>query len=206
MAEYVAAVAFNEPTQTYAGLSKIREVADTGAFRLKSAAIVERAQDGSFRCSEGSDNDDGMRTLGGTLVGMLIGVLGGPIGVLLGTGFGALGGVLFDARRIDRGTDALAEFSKAVPPGTNAILMETEEGTTDALDNTVSRLGGKIYRRDSYEVLAELEAQQKAAEAAAEAAREQMKEAKRVEHKEGLHDRVAALKAKFSHHEDSPNT
>ena len=77
--------------------------------------------------------------------------------------------------------DAITEFGKTVRPGGNAILAQTDEADTAALDALVTKYDGAIVRRPLDEVLAELEAQQDAAEAAAEAARKKLHDEKKVE-------------------------
>jgi hypothetical protein len=117
--------------------------------------------------------------------------------MLLGWGVGATIGAAVDARRIEEGTEAIAEFGQIVPAGGNAILAETTEASTAALDSFVADLGGTILRRSREDVIAELEAQHIALEQAQRAARKAIHEDKRRERHENLEHRVAALKAKF---------
>ena len=160
------------------------------------------------RCDDATRERNGAKSrdccrLGGTLgitcyQGGLSGVLGGPLGVLLGFGLGAAGGALVDASRSDDLDDAITEFGKTVRPGGNAIIAQTDEADTAALDALVTKYDGAIVRRPLDEVLAELEAQQDAAEAAAEAARKKLHDEKKAEKKEKREERVEKLKAKFS--------
>lgn len=195
MADYAVAITFPDNSMTYEALSKISSTAR--GFELRSAGIVERDKDGHLHVAERSDFDAAVGFAGGSLIGMLVGVLGGPIGMLLGWGVGATAGALFDADRMDKGDEAIAQFGQSVAPGRNAILAETVEPTTDPLDTFVKSMGGTIVRRPLDEVVAELEAQQFAAEEAVRAAHKAMREEKKQQHKEKLQERVDALKAKF---------
>ncbi len=196
MTEYVVAISFPENSTTYEVYNTITN--SGSSVGLVSAAIVQRDDAGHLTITEGGDVKSGDATVGGSLLGMLIGVLGGPLGVLLGFGLGAAGGALVDASRSDDLDDAITEFGKTVRPGGNAILAQTDEADTAALDALVTKYDGAIVRRPLDEVLSELEAQQDAAEAAAEAARKKLHDEKKAEKKEKHEERVEKLKAKFS--------
>lgn len=199
MTQYAAAVTFADQAKAYQALSELRR--SSAAEVVASAALVQRTEDGHLTVPEGGDSAEGVGFAGGTLVGMLVGVLGGPLGMLLGMGTGALVGSLFDLDRAETGDSALEAFGQAVKPGTNALILETNEPDTTALDAFVSAQGGTIVRRPLDEVVDELESQQAAAEAAAEAARKKMREERRAERKEKVEDRIENLKKKF--HRDS---
>ena len=83
--------------------------------------------------------------------------------MLLGWSVGAATGALYDADRLDTGDEAIAAFGRLIPPGGNAILAETDEVTTEPLEQFAAGFGGKVSRRPRDEVLAELEAQDEAA-------------------------------------------
>ena len=197
MTDYIALVVFPERSTAYEAFSKISRTAQTGALSISAGAVVERNVNGTVEVAEHIDGFKGSGTAGGGLLGMVVGVLGGPLGMLFGLGVGALAGSLVDADRIDVGTEAIAEFGRTIAPGSNAILLETSEGTTDALDRVVRDLGGTIIRRESSEVLDELVAQQAAAEAAAKAAHEKIRDEKKAARKEQREERIAKLRARF---------
>ncbi|MFV0259604.1 MAG: DUF1269 domain-containing protein [Acidimicrobiales bacterium] len=197
MSEYVAAIVFPENSVTYQAYSTIKNTA--GALGVESAAIVERDAYGRASVTEGDDASAGLATAGGSLIGMLIGVLGGPIGVLLGWTTGAAIGALVDADKLDKGDDVVSEFARLVPPGRNAIVAQTNEADSTALDATVAELGGTITRQPLTVVMSDLEAQQQAAEDAAKAARDAMKEQRKEQRHEKWEDRVDQLKSRFHH-------
>ena len=98
----------------------------------------------------------------------------------------------------------LVVFGRLIPPGGNAILAETDEVTTEPLEQFAAGLGGKVSRRPLDEVLAELEAQDEAAREADKAARKAIREQKKQQRKEDFQKRVDALKEKFHTEEEFP--
>ncbi|GAB3304904.1 DUF1269 domain-containing protein [Epidermidibacterium keratini] len=192
--KYAVLITFPDNAKTFEAMTKL---GDAGSD-VVAAAVVERGKDGRLTVEDHADSRFAAGTAGGSLIGMVIGVLGGPLGVLLGWGVGAAAGSLVDAARAGDQDAALAELSRQVPPGHNAIVAETDEPSTAALDEYVASMGGTVTRRPLEEVVSELEAQDAAAEAAADAAAEELRKQKREERKEKLHDRIEALKAKFA--------
>ena len=131
------------------------------------------------------------------MIGMLVGALAGPVGMLLG-GLSAPELVPCLTRRAStKVTRRSRAFGRLIPPGGNAILAQTDEVTTDPLEQFAAGFGGKVYRRPQDEVLAELEAQEEAAVEADKAARKAIREQKKQERKEDFGKRLDALKAKF---------
>lgn len=196
MTDFVAAVTFPDRAVTYEAYSKVADTGATGAYELVTAAVVERQADGTFTIPEGADGNSGMATLSGSLIGMLLGILGGPIGMLLGLGVGAVSGALIDADRADDGEDAVSEFARTLQPGTNALLLRTREGTTDALDRVVGDLGGMIVRRPTAQVLDALEAQEEAERKAAKAARKAMRKQEKQARKDAREAKQDELEQK----------
>lgn len=196
MPQYAAALTFEDNSHTYEAFSKITNT--TGSLGVVTAAVVERDTDGTVKVADSTDSNYGSATIDGSLIGMLIGVLGGPLGMLLGWGVGAAGGSLVDTDRLEQGDDAVSEFANAIPAGRNALIAETNEADTEALDAFVRDLGGIIVRRPMEEVVAELEAQQQAAQEAAKAARKELHAKKKEERKDSFDDRVNGLKSKVS--------
>ncbi|GAB2509700.1 hypothetical protein CATRI_06875 [Corynebacterium atrinae] len=196
MTDYAVAITLPDNASTYELYSKLKPYYEQ--LGVSAAAIVERDDQGAIRLTEGDDTLTGEGTLTGTLLGMLVGVLGGPLGMLLGASVGASGGLIFDAARANTADDAITEFAGLVPTGRNAIIAETAENDTTALDAVVKEAGGTIIRRPVAEIVAEIEAQQQAVADAADAARHAMREQRKQERHEKVEERVDALKAKFS--------
>lgn len=173
MADYAALITFPVGSQTYEALSKIRNT--EGALGVRTAVVVERADDGSFRVADGGDSRAWIGTSTGTLIGMFVGILGGPLGMLLGMGVGALTGSLVDSDRSDDAIGVIDDYATHIQPGTNAIVAETSEADVTALDAFVSAQGGTIHRRPLVDVLAEIQANEAAVKAAQKAARKKVK-------------------------------
>lgn len=197
MTDYVAIVTFAEKATTYQAYSELKN--SSVINQVRAAALVERAADGSLSVAEGGDTASGVGLAGGSLIGMLVGALGGPLGLLLGWGAGALTGSAVDADRADANTATLLATGGTIVPGGNALVLETSEDDTAALDQFVAGHGGVLVRREEAEVISELEAQEAAAVAAQQAADEAIRQQKKEERQEKREDRIAKLKAKFKH-------
>lgn len=196
MTDYAVAIVLPDNASTYQFYSTMKNSYDQ--LGVSAAAIVERDDQGAVRVTEGDDTVTGEGIVGGSLLGLLVGVLGGPLGMLLGASVGAAGGAVFDAARVDTADDAITEFAGLVPAGRNAIIAETVESSTVALDAVVKDAGGTIVRRPIAEIVAEIEAQQQAVADAADAARDALREQRKQERHEKIEERIDALKARFS--------
>lgn len=195
MTQYVVAITFPDNAVTYQAYSQAAD-SPIGTV-VTAAALVERLPDGQLRIVEGADSEAGSGLTGGSLIGLVVGILGGPVGMLLGWGLGALVGSAVDVDRAEDQDDALGALATAIAPGRNAILAETDETDTAALDEFVARYGGVVHRRLLDDVLAELEAQQQAQADAAAAARAAIKQQRKEERHERREERIAKLKAAF---------
>jgi uncharacterized membrane protein len=178
----------------------LKSLSDQQQITARSAAVVERDETGALQIKDSFDAENGVPTAGGGFVGMLLGVIGGPVGMLLGFTGGALAGGSFEMRRADEQDEALAQLNTAINPGHTVLVAQVNEPTTDVLDKAMGDIGGTVVRRSEADVLSELEAAEDAAHAAQVAARKAVRDKKMAEIKEKREDRIAALKAKFSHH------
>jgi uncharacterized membrane protein len=158
---------------------------------------VERTENGELQIPESADNVGPVGTASGSLIGMLVGVLGGPVGVLVGWGAGAVMGGAFDVDRAVTSDEALSVLSKAIPPGSTAVIASVEEPTVDVIDGEARKLGGEVTRRPVAEVMAELEAAEDAAEAAAREARRTLRTEREAKLKAGADERVGKVKEKL---------
>jgi hypothetical protein len=134
---------------------------------------------------------------------MLLGVIGGPYGMLLGLSGGALAGGSFELSRGDEQDEVLTQLNAAINPGHTVLVAQVNEPTEAVLDKAMGDLDGVVIRRSEADVLTELEAAEDAAKAAQAAARKAVRDKKMTEIKEKREDRIAALKAKFSHHHEA---
>jgi uncharacterized membrane protein len=201
----VVVVGFNEDDKAYEGFSVLKSLSGQQQLTARSAAIVERDQNGTLQIKDSFDAEAGMATAGGGLVGMLLGVIAGPYGMLLGLTGGALAGGSFELNRGDDQDEVLTQLNAAINPGHTVLVAQVNEPTVEVLDKAMGDLGGVVIRKSEADVLTELEAADDAANAAQAAARKAVREKKMAEMKEKREDRIAALKAKFSRHHEAPS-
>jgi len=198
----VVVVGFYDNAKAYEGLSKLKSLSDQQQLTARSAAVVERDQNGKMQIKDSLEADTGVATAGGGLVGMLLGAIAGPYGMLLGLTGGALAGGSFELRHGDDEDEVLTQLNAAINPGHTVLVAQVNEPTTEVLDKAMGELGGVVLRKSEADVLTELDAAEDAAHAAQAAARKAVREKKVADVKEKREDRIAALKAKFSpHHE-----
>jgi uncharacterized membrane protein len=195
--ENVVVVRFSEPSKAYEALSVLKESDAEGHMGLKSAAVVERTQQGELRIADSAENVGLVGTAGGSLIGLLVGVLGGPVGMLLGWGAGALVGGSFDLDRADESDEALGVLGRAIPPGSTALIADVTEPAVELIDAKMDLLGGEVTRRSVVDVVAELGTAHEAADAAAREARRTVREKRKAEMTADLDEHVAKLKEKL---------
>ncbi len=196
----VVVVGFTDNSKAYEALTVLKSLSDQQKLTARSAAVVEREQNGTLQIKDSFDGDTGIATAGGGFVGMLLGVIGGPVGMLLGFTGGALAGGSFELRRADDQDEVLSQLNAAINPGHTVLVAQVNEPAVEVLDKAMDGLGGTVFRRSEADVLTELEAAEDAAHAAQAEARKAVRERKLTEIKEKREDRIAALKAKFSAH------
>jgi uncharacterized membrane protein len=205
IADSVVVVGFYENAKAYEGFSKLKSLSDQQQLTARSAAVVERDQNGALQIKDSFEAETGVATAGGGLVGMLLGAIAGPYGMLLGLTGGALAGGSFELDRGDEQDEVLTQLNAAINPGHTVLVAEVNEPTVEVLDKAMGDLGGAVIRKPEADVLTELEAADDAAHAAQAAARKAVREKKMAETKEKREDRIAALKAKFSRHHEAPS-
>jgi uncharacterized membrane protein len=193
----VVVVRFTEPSKAYQALSRLKQCDAEGRIGLESAVVAERAAGGELNVSDGADNLGPIGLASGSVVGMLVGVLGGPVGVLMGWGAGALIGGAVDAGRVAESDEALTMLSRAVPPGSTAVIANVREPATEVVDAEMLQLGGEVTRYPVDEVLAELEVAQEAADAAAKEARRTVRAQRKAKARATVDQKSADVKEKL---------
>jgi uncharacterized membrane protein len=199
----IVVVGFYENAKAYEGLSKLKSLSDQQQLTARSAAVVERDENGKLQIKDSFEADTGVATTGGGLVGMLLGVIAGPYGMLLGLTGGALAGGSFELRHGDDEDEVLTQINAAINPGHTVLVAQVNEPNIEVLDKAMGDLGGGVIRKSEADVLTELDAAEDAAHAAQAAARKAIREKKMADVKEKREDRIAALKAKFSRHHEA---
>src|SRR5947209_13047250 len=155
----VIAVTFEDDSNAYEALTTLKELDSQHQIEIRGAAVVARDETGNI---VEKDDVGGERHLVGTatggIVGLLIGILGGPFGILIGGATGLLVGSLFDDDDADETESVLAEISKSIRFGHNALLAEVSEQGPEVIDTAMARLRGNVLRRPAADVEAEVAA------------------------------------------------
>jgi uncharacterized membrane protein len=202
----VIAVTFEDDSNAYEALTGLKELESQRQIGIRGAAVVSRDETGSVL----EKDDVGGGTLAGTatggIVGLLIGILGGPFGVLIGGATGLLIGSLFDGSDADETESVLAEISKSIRVGHNALLAEVSEQSPEVIDNAMTRLGGTVLRRRSDDVEAEVAAAEHAQREAKRKARKELLHARHEKHVDQIREKIADLMAKLHRHKKPTTT
>ena len=85
----------------------------------------------------------------GTATGALIGLIAGAPGAAVGALLGATTGLGADVVTGMLDSELINSVRVNIVPGTTAILLEADEGSTRPIDDIVARDGGHVYRQTS---------------------------------------------------------
>ncbi len=83
----------------------------------------------------------------GIASGALIGLIAGAPGAAMGAALGTTSGLGADTVNSMLKADFVNSVRVAMRPGTTAIIVEADEGSTRAVDSIVGRSGGQVYRQ-----------------------------------------------------------
>jgi hypothetical protein len=128
---------------------------------------------------------------------MLIGVLAGPVGMLFGGSMGLLTGAVIDLDQGDEDDSVLSAFSRHIQRGDTAVLAELSEPSYEVVDSAMGALSGKVLRRPTEEVRAEIAAAADARETAEREARKKLRDERHKQRKDEVDAKLDALRAKF---------
>jgi uncharacterized membrane protein len=148
MTDRIIVATFDDANAAYDAASAIKELKDAGVadFKLKAGVMVSKDDKGNVSVLE-----DKNRTLLGTMVGAvsgaLVGLIGGAPGALLGAGAGATAGLTGDAVAAGFDDDFVENVTGDMRPGTTAIIVEADEGSTRPVDDIVALRHGNVYRQ-----------------------------------------------------------
>jgi uncharacterized membrane protein len=196
----VIAVTFEDDSNAYEALTSLKELESQGQIGIRGAAVVSREETGSVLDKDEVGGDSLVGTATGGTVGLLIGILGGPFGVLIGGATGLLIGSLFDGSDADETESVLAEISKSIRVGHNALLAEVSEQSPEVIDTAMARLGGTVLRRRSGDVEAEVAAAEHAQREAKRKARKELLHARHEKHVHQIREKLDELMAKLHRH------
>ena len=200
----VIAVTFEQEANAYEALSNLKELDSQRQIGLSGAAVVARDESGQVTVKDQVADESHSATTTGGLVGLLIGILGGPFGILIGGATGLLIGSLFDADDADDTESVLAEISKSIRVGQDALLAEVSEQSPEVIDTAMGKLGGTVLRRPVGEVEAEVAAAEHAQREAKRKARKELIHARHEKHLEHIRAKIAELMAKLHRHKRVP--
>jgi uncharacterized membrane protein len=196
----VIAVTFEDDSNAYEALTRLKELESQDQIGIRGAAVVSRDETGTVLDKDEVGGDSLVGTATGGIVGLLIGILGGPFGVLIGGATGVLIGSLFDESDADDTESVLAEISKSIRVGHNALLAEVSEQSPEVIDAAMTRLGGTVLRRRSDDVEAEVAAAEHAQREAKRKARKELLHARHEKHIHQIREKLAELIAKLHRH------
>ena len=130
--------------ETAKAIMDLKDVRGSG-FDFKSGIIVTKDARGEVSVLETESQPfRGMKV--GAVVGGLIGLIGGPpiaaIGALLGSALGAIG----SAGTAILTSATISSIKDAMHPGTVAVIVEAEEDSPKAVDDIVTKHGGRVFR------------------------------------------------------------
>jgi uncharacterized membrane protein len=163
--ENIVIVTFNDSKAALRGLQELQQLDDDGKLKLRTATVVERRPDGTWRIADEDEQADFGATIAGGLLGALVGVLAGPLGLLLGGAAGLMAGEVIDITE-DEARELIHEaMIRRVPPGTMALIGDVEEPLSHPLDDAMAKLGAQVARWPRAEVQAELKGAPEATEA-----------------------------------------
>jgi uncharacterized membrane protein len=193
----VIAVSFQDDSNAYDAMTRLKELDSQGQLELDGAAVVVRAEDGHVEEKDEVDDAHLPNTAAGGLIGLVVGIIGGPLGILLGGATGVFVGSLFDLHDSDETLSALEALSKSAQVGRNLLLAEVAEQSPEVVDTAMQRLGGTVLRRGLFEVEAEVAAAEKAQRKAQKEARKELRKAHHDQHRNEIHEKIEELKAKL---------
>lgn len=193
----VLAVTFEDDSNAYEALTLLKELETQNQIGLRGAAVVTRDETGQILDKDQVVDESHTGAATGGIIGLLIGILGGPFGILIAGATGLLIGSLFDDGDADETESVLAEISKSVRVGHNAVLAEVSEQSPEVIDTAMSRLGGTVLRRRASDVEAEIAAAEHAQREAKRKARKELLQARQQKHLEHIREKIAELKAKL---------
>ncbi|WP_296742636.1 DUF1269 domain-containing protein [Mesorhizobium sp.] len=147
MADRIIVATFSDMNSAYDVAGAVKRLQDAGSsFNVKAGLMVKKDDRGNVSLLESKERPL-FNTAVGTGTGALIGLLGGAPGMALGAAIGALTGVSGDAIMSTLDDDFVDSVTTQMRPGMTALIVEADEGSTQAIDDIVARNGGHIFRQ-----------------------------------------------------------
>lgn len=140
----------------------VRDLHAQGTIRVRNAALLTKAQDGTITVKERHDLDAKNGAIGGMVLGGVLGLMTGGIGLIaapaIGAGLGAVTG-----RVVDRGFDDtfLKSLAERLQPGRSGLLLIVQSEWRVPLHEALKGRGGIILQQELTDrLIAELTAEQ----------------------------------------------
>lgn len=140
----------------------VRDLHARGTIRVRNAALLTKAQDGTITVKERHDLDAKNGAIGGMVLGGVLGLMTGGIGLIaapaIGAGLGAVTG-----RVVDRGFDDtfLKSLAERLQPGRSGLLLIVQSEWRVPLHEALKGRGGIILQQELTDrLIAELTAEQ----------------------------------------------
>jgi uncharacterized membrane protein len=148
MTDRIIVATFDNTNAAYDAASAIKDLTKAGIadFELKAGVMVSKDDQGKVSVLENRDRGL-IGTAVGTVSGALIGLIGGPAGSIVGAGLGATAGLTGDAVMAGFDADFVGSVTGDMRPGTTALIVEADEGSTRPVDDIVALGGGRVHRQ-----------------------------------------------------------
>ena len=149
MSDRIIVATFDSTNAAYEAARAIKNLKQAGItdFKLKTGVMLNKDNLGNVSLLEGKDRPL-LGTAVGTATGALIGLLAGAPGMAVGAALGATSGLTTDAVMAAMDGDFVDDVSSELRPGTTAIIVEANEGSTRAVDDIVALGGGHVHRQE----------------------------------------------------------
>jgi uncharacterized membrane protein len=136
---------FNDSNSAYEAAKAAKDLTD---LKIKTGIMISKDQNGNVSVLE-SRSHPLFGTAVGTATGALIGLLAGAPGAAVGATLGATSGLGADTVNAMLDSSFVNSVRSGMHPGTTAIIVEADEGSTRGVDDIVARYQGQVYRQTS---------------------------------------------------------
>jgi uncharacterized membrane protein len=142
MSRFIGLIFQDEGTATEA-LHALKELEASRSIAISGMAMVEKDANGTISLKSATDEGP-IATLVGALIGGLAGLGGGPVGVPIAAAGGAMLGHAADRINLGEREKFAAKVSRAMNPGSIAVLVEMTEYSESSFDSRTKELGGTV--------------------------------------------------------------
>jgi len=157
----MVALVFDSQAQAEDVMQFVRQLHAQGTIRVRNAALLAKAADGTVTVKERHDLDAKNGAIGGIVLGGVLGLMTGGLGLIaapvIGAGIGAVTG-----RVVDRGFDDtfLKSLAERMQPGRSGLLLIVQSEWRVPLHEALKGRGGIILQQELTErLIAELTAE-----------------------------------------------